>query len=87
MGLSFSRTGHPALKIPHIDVCIKVGSTETIIKFNGHLASDEVAQQLRSTRIFITTSFAGGTLTALLKAMACVLAVETSKSNAYVEFD
>jgi hypothetical protein len=84
MGLAFSRTGYPTLKIPHINIGIKVGSTETIIKFIGHLASDEVAQQLRSARIFITTSFAEGALTALLKTGLCILAVETSKSNAYV---
>jgi hypothetical protein len=64
MGLAFSRTGYPTwyptLKIPHIYVGIKVSGTETIIKFIGHLASGEVAQQLRSARIFITTSFAEG---------------------------
>lgn len=55
------------------------------ITFVGHLTPSEVAQQLRNARIFLSTSFAEGTPTALLEAMACGLAVVTSKSNDYDE--
>lgn len=55
------------------------------VTFLGHLSPTEVAQQLRSAKIFLTTSFAEGTPTALLEAMACGLTVITSKSNDYGE--
>ncbi len=53
------------------------------ITFLGHLPPIGVAQQLRNAKIFLTTSFGEGTPTALLEAMACGLAVITSKSNDY----
>jgi glycosyltransferase involved in cell wall biosynthesis len=55
------------------------------VRFAGRLSSQEVAQQLRASRIFLSTSFSEGTPTALLEAMACGLPVVTSCSNDYRE--
>ena len=51
--------------------------------FVGHLPPADVAQHMRNARIYLHTSFSEGTPTALLEAMACGLAVITSKSNDY----
>ncbi|MBZ0159115.1 glycosyltransferase family 4 protein [Candidatus Methylomirabilis sp.] len=53
------------------------------ITFAGNLLPADVAQQMRSSRIYLHTSFSEGTPTALLEAMACGLAVITSNSNDY----
>lgn len=53
------------------------------VTFTGHLEPDGVARQLRRARIFLLTSFAEGTPTALLEAMASGLAIVTSRSNIY----
>jgi len=58
----------------------------TNVTFAGHLAPVEVARSLRSARIFLLASFAEGTPTALLEAMACGLAIVTSHSNNYDDF-
>jgi len=55
------------------------------VAFTGQLAPAEVARYLRRARIFLSTSFAEGTPTAFLEAMACGLAVVTSCSNNYDE--
>lgn len=55
------------------------------ITFTGYLPSEDVAQQMRRSRIYLNTSFSEGTPTAMLEAMACGLAVVTSKSNDYEE--
>lgn len=56
------------------------------VTFKGQLAPAEVADSLRRARIFLLTSFAEGTPTALLEAMACGLAIVTSRSNNYDDF-
>lgn len=61
--------------------CLRRGISN--ITFAGQLPSVKVAKQLRDARIFLLTSFAEGTPTALLEAMACGLAVVTSRSNDY----
>jgi glycosyltransferase involved in cell wall biosynthesis len=53
----------------------------TNVTFTGQLAPAEVARALRRARIFLLTSLAEGTPTALLEAMACGLAIVTSRSN------
>jgi glycosyltransferase involved in cell wall biosynthesis len=55
------------------------------VRFTGKLSAQEIGQQLRASRIFLSTSFAEGTPTALLEAMACGLPVITSCSNDYRE--
>jgi glycosyltransferase involved in cell wall biosynthesis len=55
------------------------------VRFAGKLSAQEICQQLRASRIFLSTSFSEGTPTALLEAMACGLPVVTSCSNDYRE--
>jgi glycosyltransferase involved in cell wall biosynthesis len=55
------------------------------VRFAGKLSAKEICQQLRASRIFLSTSFSEGTPTALLEAMACGLPVVTSCSNDYRE--
>lgn len=59
--------------------CRRRGMTN--VAFTGQLVPTEVARSLCSARIFLLTSFAEGTPTALLEAMACGLAIVTSRSN------
>jgi glycosyltransferase involved in cell wall biosynthesis len=53
------------------------------IRFTGSLTPWDVAAELRSSKIFLSTSFSEGTPTALLEAMACGLPIVTSCSNNY----
>ena len=53
------------------------------VRLTGMLTAQKVSQQLRVSRIFLSTSFSEGTPTALLEAMACGLPVITSNSNDY----
>lgn len=58
----------------------------TNVTFTGQVAPPEVVRYLCSTRIFLLTSFAEGTPTAILEAMSCGLAIVTSRSNNYDDF-
>lgn len=55
------------------------------IYFAGHLPSISVVEKLRTAKVFLLTSLGEGTPTAILEAMACGLAVVTSRSNNYTE--
>ncbi|MCP3177490.1 glycosyltransferase family 4 protein [Desulfuromonas sp. KJ2020] len=61
--------------------CLRRGITN--VTFAGQLESADVARALCRSRVFLLTSFTEGTPTALLEAMACGLAIVTSRSNNY----
>lgn len=56
------------------------------ISFTGELPLEKVAFFLRQSKIFLSTSYAEGTPTALLEAMACGNLIITSASNDYSDF-
>lgn len=55
------------------------------VRFVGGLTPSAVSDCLREAKVFLSTSFAEGTPTALLEAMASGLAVVTSSSNDYCD--
>jgi glycosyltransferase involved in cell wall biosynthesis len=55
------------------------------VRFAGNLSAGEISLHLRTSHVFLSTSFTEGTPTALLEAMACGLPIVTSCSNDYRE--
>lgn len=81
--VSFTLVGDGPLRGTIEAACRQSGLAN--VRFTGHLDTVGVVRQLNQARIFLSTSAAEGTPTALLEAMACGLAVVTSRSNDYAD--